>query len=132
MNLQGITLCNPPKIDLNKNKKQSQEVHSVWFHLYNVLIFFKFIWSVVDLQCSDNFCCTTKWFSYTHIKKHFEVIKFRNEVLISNLWNVGTGGGCVYLSKGSRKDSCGVGTIQYFDYSCEYTNLPRWHNWYRT
>ena len=27
--------------------------------------FFKFYWSVVDLQCCDNFCCPTRWFSYT-------------------------------------------------------------------
>ena len=32
--------------------------------------FFKFNWSIVDLQGCDNFCCTTKWFSYTctHIR----------------------------------------------------------------
>ena len=27
--------------------------------------FMKLIWSLVDLQCCDNFGCTTKWFSYT-------------------------------------------------------------------
>ena len=26
-----------------------------------------FIWSIVDLQCGDNYCFTTKWFIYTHI-----------------------------------------------------------------
>ena len=29
--------------------------------------FFKFYWNRVDLQCCDNFCYTTKWFSYTCI-----------------------------------------------------------------
>ena len=29
--------------------------------------FFKFYWSVVDLQGCDNFCCTKKWFTCTHI-----------------------------------------------------------------
>ena len=27
--------------------------------------FLKFYWSIVDLQCYDNYHCTTKWFSYT-------------------------------------------------------------------
>ena len=26
-----------------------------------------FYWSVIDLQCCTNFCCTAKWLSYTHI-----------------------------------------------------------------
>ena len=32
--------------------------------------FFKiklFYWSLVDLQCCDNFCCIAKWFGYTNI-----------------------------------------------------------------
>ena len=27
-------------------------------------------WSVVDLQCCINYCCTAKWFSYTLIYTH--------------------------------------------------------------
>ena len=26
-----------------------------------------FHWSILDLQCCANHCCTAKWFSYTHI-----------------------------------------------------------------
>ena len=29
--------------------------------------FLFFNWNVVDLQCSVNFCCTAKWFSYRYI-----------------------------------------------------------------
>ena len=29
--------------------------------------FFFFYWSIVDLQCCVNLCCTGKWLSYTHI-----------------------------------------------------------------
>ena len=31
------------------------------------IIFFNFYWSIDDLQCHVNFCCTAKWLSYTHI-----------------------------------------------------------------
>ena len=27
-------------------------------------------WSTVDVRCSINFCCTTKWFSYIYITFH--------------------------------------------------------------
>ena len=33
--------------------------------------FKKFYWSIVDLQCCDNFWITTKWFSYTYTHIHF-------------------------------------------------------------
>ena len=35
-------------------------------HASNCIYFFKFHWSILNLQCFDNFFCTTKWFSCTH------------------------------------------------------------------
>ena len=32
--------------------------------------FSKFYWPTDDLHCCDNFCCTTKWFSYTYTHIH--------------------------------------------------------------
>ena len=32
--------------------------------------FLKFYWSIVELQCCDNFCCITKWFSYAYTCIH--------------------------------------------------------------
>ena len=34
-------------------------------HLSTVFCFF-FYWSIVDLQCCANLCCTAKWLSYMH------------------------------------------------------------------
>ena len=46
------------------------------FSIYHVL-FILFLcvplpygWSIADLQCCDNFCCTTRWFSYTCTHTH--------------------------------------------------------------
>ena len=30
------------------------------------VVFFFFNWSIFDLQCCVNFCCTAKWLSYTY------------------------------------------------------------------
>ena len=37
----------------------------IWIFLA-VFFFQKFYRSIVDLWCSDNFCCTKKWFSHTY------------------------------------------------------------------
>ena len=34
------------------------------------LFLFYFYWSIVDWQCCVNFCCSAKWFSYTHTNTH--------------------------------------------------------------
>ena len=31
-------------------------------------------WSIADLQCCANFCCTTKWFSYTYVYILFHIL----------------------------------------------------------
>lgn len=45
-----------------------QHLCTVWFDFSQEMFCFhcwKFDWSIVDLQCSDHFCCTVRWFSCT-------------------------------------------------------------------
>ena len=46
------------------------DIPAVLFFLFFFFHFLKFYWSVIDLQCCDNFCHTTKWFSYTYAHIH--------------------------------------------------------------
>ena len=41
----------------------------VFFFFFNL-----FYWSIVDLQCCVNSCCTAKWFSYTYIYVPFHIL----------------------------------------------------------
>ena len=56
-------------------KREKARMWSFW-NRYNcietgaIFFFFKFYWSGVDLQGCDNFCHTTKWFSYIYIHIH--------------------------------------------------------------
>ena len=45
----------------------SNDITWINFYLDCPFVFFfnLFYWSIVDLQCCANFCCTAEWFSYT-------------------------------------------------------------------
>ena len=46
-----------------------------WAHTLIFSSIFKFYWSIVDLQWCENFCCMTKWFSYTFTHIHsFQIL----------------------------------------------------------
>ena len=53
--------------------QNSHEIHhKLSQYIYDSLLYiqdteFFFNWSVVDLQCSVNFCCPAKWFSYESV-----------------------------------------------------------------
>ena len=55
----------------------------VYFFLLN-FIFFN--WSIVDLQCCANLCCTAKWLSYTHIDILF--FKFFSIMVYHRILNI--------------------------------------------
>ena len=50
--------------ELNLTAKFSKLCPTLMSKIDFIFSFKKFYWSIVDLQCCDNFCCKTKWFSY--------------------------------------------------------------------
>ena len=68
-----------PRQDLNSDLLALEPLHGReiprmrWFHhckakwfSFSFFHFLKCYWTIVDLQCCDNFCWITKWFSYIH------------------------------------------------------------------
>lgn len=48
-------------------------LHYLYVYLLSRFLF-KFYWITVNLKCCDHFCCTTKWFSYTHTAGYHRIL----------------------------------------------------------
>ena len=55
--------------------------------VFNLYYFLKLFWSIIDLQCCDNFCCMKKWFSYTCTCIHSLSDSFPQQI-ITEYWVV--------------------------------------------
>ena len=74
---RGYSACpphQPPQLPWPSHKAESyrgwkahQDIPSTLPFLFIFLCIYLFNWSIVDLQCCANFCCTAKRLSYTHI-----------------------------------------------------------------